>query len=116
MIYRHLKIALLATFIAGAASLTQAEEANPAKQKLDELLSGMTTMTSDVRQLIVESDGGVLEESIIRMKMKRPEGFYWETVEPFPELLVTDGRLLWNYQPDLQVPVYLFPPHHQQLI
>ncbi len=36
------------------------------------------------------------------MKLKRPEGFYWETVDPFPELIVTNGTYLWNYQPDLE--------------
>ena len=70
--------------------------------RLDDLLAGIETMTADVTQLIVESDGGVLEESIIRMKLKRPDGFYWETVDPFPELIVTDGTYLWNYQPDLE--------------
>jgi outer membrane lipoprotein carrier protein len=43
-----------------------------------------------------------LEESEIRMMLKRPEGFYWETLSPFPELVVTDGHSLWNYQPDLE--------------
>ena len=71
-------------------------------RQLDDMLAGIETMTADVTQLIVESDGGVLEESAIRMKLKRPDGFYWETVEPFPELIVTDGRYLWNYQPDLE--------------
>jgi outer membrane lipoprotein carrier protein len=71
-------------------------------EQLDVLLSNMDTMTADVNQLIVESDGGVLEESSILMKLKRPDGFYWETVSPFPELVVTDGEYLWNYQPDLE--------------
>lgn len=70
--------------------------------ELDSLLDGIESMNADVSQLIVESDGGVLEESEIRMKLKRPHGFYWETVAPFPELVVTDGVYLWNYQPDLE--------------
>lgn len=82
-----------------AGSLSAAEDALPL---LDKLLSDISTMSADVTQLIVESDGGVLEESDIRMKLKRPDGFYWETVEPFPELVVTDGKKLWNYQPDLE--------------
>lgn len=90
-------IALLAP-----ASNSLAQRAPDALSRLDELLSGIETMTADVTQLIVESDGGVLEESTIRMKMKRPDGFYWETVDPFPELIVTDGTYLWNYQPDLE--------------
>jgi outer membrane lipoprotein carrier protein len=68
---------------------------------LDSLLSGIQTLSADVLQLIVESDGGVLEESKIKMLLKKPDGFYWETLEPFPELIVTNGIKLWNYQPDL---------------
>ena len=70
--------------------------------KLDQLLSNIDTITAEINQLIVESDGGILEESQIIMHIKRPEGFYWETVTPFPELLVTNGKRLWNYQPDLE--------------
>ena len=70
--------------------------------KLDKLLQDINTITAEVNQLIVESDGGVLEESQIIMHIKRPDGFYWETVTPFPELLVTNGKRLWNYQPDLE--------------
>jgi len=91
---------LLSTSQAGIAQ-TGASQAD-ALEQLDALLAGIETMTADVRQLIVESDGGVLEESTIRMKLKRPDGFYWETLDPFPELVVTDGTFLWNYQPDLE--------------
>lgn len=72
-----------------------------AVSRLETLLGGIETFQADVRQLITESSGGVLEESIIRFKLKRPNGFYWETLEPYPELIVTNGQQLWNYQPDL---------------
>ena len=82
------------------AALAQTEER--VLEQLDTLLANMNTLTADVTQLIVESDGGVLEKSEIQMKLKRPSGFYWETLSPFPELIVTDGMKLWNYQPDLE--------------
>lgn len=72
-----------------------------AADKLAELLGNIDTFEADVRQLITESTGGVLEDSEIKFKLKRPNGFYWETIEPYPELIVTDGVTLWNYQPDL---------------
>ncbi|MCB1670691.1 MAG: outer membrane lipoprotein chaperone LolA [Gammaproteobacteria bacterium] len=96
------RLAMLLLLLAGPLANAQGDQEINALARLDELLSGITTMTADVDQLIVESDGGVLEESSIRMKLKRPDGFYWETLEPFPELIVTDGRFLWNYQPDLE--------------
>jgi len=65
-------------------------------------MQGIDTLAADVVQLIVESDGGILEQSSIRMYLKKPAGFYWETIDPFPELIVTNGVTLWNYQPDLE--------------
>lgn len=80
------------------------DSVDPASElvSLDLLLSGINTLSADVLQLIVESDGGVLEESKIQMFLKKPDGFYWETLFPFPELVVTNGIKLWNYQPDLE--------------
>lgn len=83
------------------ASAMTAHGQDDASGQLETLLSGIQTFQADVRQLIVESSGGVLEESLIKFKLKRPDGFYWETLEPYPELIVTDGSTLWNYQPDL---------------
>jgi outer membrane lipoprotein carrier protein len=70
-------------------------------ETLNSQLESLQTFRADVRQLIVENTGGVLEESKILFMLKRPHGFYWETLQPFPELIVTDGQTLWNYQPDL---------------
>lgn len=80
----------------------QSTTSNSALDRLDALLGNIETLAADVVQLIVESDGGVLEESEIQMQLKKPDGFYWETLAPFPELIVTDGSTLWNYQPDLE--------------
>ncbi len=87
----------------GAGSvLAQSVTSSSALGRLDALLGNIETLSADVVQLIVESDGGVLEESEIQMLLKKPDGFYWETLTPFPELVVTDGSTLWNYQPDLE--------------
>lgn len=79
-------------------ALAQESDADTLKR----LLSDVSTLRADVQQLILESDGGVLEESSIKMQLKKPDGFYWETLDPFPELVVTNGIKLWNYQPDLE--------------
>ena len=81
---------------------TQPPTSSPALDRLDTLLGNIETLAADVVQLIVESDGGVLEQSEIQMLLKKPDGFYWETLTPFPELIVTNGSTLWNYQPDLE--------------
>jgi outer membrane lipoprotein carrier protein len=98
------KIMVVFTLLSLCAGYGFAQSAtnNPALDRLDALLGNIETMAADVVQLIVESDGGVLEESGIQMLLKKPDGFYWETLTPFPELIVTDGTTLWNYQPDLE--------------
>ena len=84
--------------------------------ELDRLLQDLQTLSADITQLIVESDGGVLEESEILLHVKRPDGFYWETISPFPELLVTNGTKLWTYQPDLeQVVIENWDPDQTEL-
>ncbi len=102
----------LAFVLGGGMVMAQDESA----ASLSQLLGNIETFQADVRQLIVESTGGVLEQSEILFKLKRPNGFYWETTEPYPELIVTDGERLWNYQPDLlQVTVEAWEPERSEL-
>tara|TARA_R100001039_G_C1854550_1_gene116698 strand:+ start:14068 stop:14781 length:714 start_codon:yes stop_codon:yes gene_type:complete len=86
---------------AAAEPATASQGALSETDRLSALLADLTTFRADVRQLITESSGGVLEESDILFMLKRPHGFYWETLAPFAELIVTNGDTLWNYQPDL---------------
>jgi len=102
MSHRHTTSKRSVLCLIGLAAPLIATAQESAIAALDALLGETRTMSAEVSQVIVESDGGILEESEIEMHMKRPDGFYWETLEPFPELVVTDGELLWNYQPDLE--------------
>jgi outer membrane lipoprotein carrier protein len=90
-----------AALVALAFSQTLMAQEGPIGE-LDLLLRDITTISADILQLIIESDGGVLEETEIKMLLKRPDRLYWETVSPFQELIVTNGEILWNYQPDLE--------------
>ena len=36
------------------------------------------------------------------MKVERPGKFYWETVSPSKQTIITTGRTVWIYDPDLQ--------------
>ena len=96
-VVRALSLSLLFGWLTVAQGAQQT-----AIESLNANLAGMVSLSADVEQLIIETDGGILEESLIRMLLKRPDGFYWETVEPYAELLVTNGVWLWSYQPDLE--------------
>lgn len=36
------------------------------------------------------------------MKVERPGKFYWETMAPSKQIIVTSGKTIWIYDPDLQ--------------
>ncbi len=91
---------LLALLICVLFNVSLAQQG--ALEQLNSMLASIESLKADVVQLIVESDGGILEESKIKMYFKKPNGFYWETITPFKELIVTNGVKLWNYQPDLE--------------
>ena len=71
------KIMVVFTLLSLGAGYGFAQSAtnSPALDRLDALLGNIETMAADVVQLIVESDGGVLEESGIQMLLKKPDGF-----------------------------------------
>ena len=102
ILLKQILFLLVLHYFAAGTILAQPVTSKSALDRLDILMQNIETLAANVVQLIVESDGGVLEESEIKMMLKRPDGFYWETLTPFPELIVTDGNTLWNYQPDLE--------------
>jgi outer membrane lipoprotein carrier protein len=51
---------------------------------------------------MIDQDGRELQEAQARLLMHKPASFRWEIIEPYNELIVTDGALIWHYQPDLE--------------
>lgn len=48
------------------------------------------------------AQGAVQQHNEGELKAQAPNQFYWKTVEPFPQEIITDGKTLWVYDPDLQ--------------
>lgn len=71
-------------------------------QRLQERLEGVKTMQGDFTQVLRDDDGTVLEESRGQFALERPGKFYWHTLEPFEQQLVSDRAFLWLYDPDLE--------------
>lgn len=98
---RHMVRILLCLSAVTAPFTAMSAGDEAALAELDQQFAGIDTLQADVRQLIIDTNGEVLEESLIRFMMKRPDGFYWETLGPWPSIIVTDGETLWHYEPDL---------------
>jgi len=80
-----------------------------AVEKLEAILKETTTLSAKVEQLLIDQEGRELQETSAQLYMSKPASFYWEILEPYQEVMVTDGELIWRYEPDLdQVTIQLF--------
>lgn len=73
-----------------------------AVEKLTEQLAPLTAITGRFTQIQKDAEGDVFSRSSGTFTMQRPGMLRWETVEPFPQLLVTDGNKIWLYDEDLE--------------
>jgi outer membrane lipoprotein carrier protein len=70
--------------------------------QLEAILQQTTSLKADVDQLLIDQDGRELQQTRARLVMHKPSSFYWEITEPYSEVMVTDGKLIWRYEPDLE--------------
>lgn len=96
---RSLTAALLGLiFLVGIA---QAQEQPTAVAKLTALLADAHTIDADFTQLTLDGSGVRIQEARGHMSLKRPGKFTWHTEEPMQQELVSDGKTVWLYDPDL---------------
>jgi outer membrane lipoprotein carrier protein len=91
---------MLANTALGQFAGINANEA--AVRQLAEILDTTTTLSAEVEQLLMDQDGRELQENRVELLMQKPASFYWSIKEPYEELMVTDGSVIWRYEPDLE--------------
>lgn len=97
---RLIRLLLLAA-LATLSCLAHADE-EAAAQRLTQLLSQAHTLTARFSQLSLDGSGTQLQESAGELSLKRPGLFRWHTDKPMEQLLVSDGKQVWLYDPDLE--------------
>ncbi len=88
--------ALLFTVLPAQADQTASAE------RLTGLLQKAQTLTGRFSQLSLDGTGTELQETSGEMALKRPGQFRWHTDEPMEQLLVSNGKKVWLYDPDLE--------------
>lgn len=73
-----------------------------ATENLERLLNPIQSLSADFQQLILDHSGTRLQSSNGRVELMKPGFFRWETLEPFPQLIVSNGETLWLYDQDLE--------------
>lgn len=76
-------------------------QAQDAAQRLSDLLSKTNTISGRFSQLTLDASGTQLQEAQGNMVLQRPGQFRWHTDPPLEQELVSDGKTVWLYDPDL---------------
>ncbi|PZW71466.1 outer membrane lipoprotein carrier protein [Pseudomonas sp. URMO17WK12:I1] len=97
---RLIRLMLLA--ILTTASLFAHADDEAAVKRLTELLNQAQTITARFSQLSLDGSGTQLQETAGELALKRPGLFRWHTDQPMEQLLVSDGKQVWLYDPDLE--------------
>lgn len=69
--------------------------------RLGELLAAMPQVEGAFTQRLLDEKGELLQESRGRVELAHPGRFRWETLEPFAQLVISDGTTVWQFDPDL---------------
>lgn len=97
---RLIRLMLLAVLT--TASLFAHADDEAAVKRLTELLNQAQTITARFSQLSLDGSGTQLQETAGKLALKRPGLFRWHTDQPMEQLLVSDGKQVWLYDPDLE--------------
>lgn len=73
-----------------------------ATQLFEQTLSPIHSMTANFKQVTYATSGRPLQRASGSMAVARPNKFRWYTLKPNKQLVVTDGKLLWVYDVDLE--------------
>lgn len=97
---RLIRLMLLAVLT--TTSLFAHADDEAAVKRLTELLNQAQTISARFSQLSLDGSGTQLQETAGELALKRPGLFRWHTDEPMEQLLVSDGKQVWLYDPDLE--------------
>ena len=90
-----------------------AASAQQATSSLVQQLAGLQRLTADFEQSTKTTNNKTVQKKGLTaqhmnqtfkgvMKVERPGKFYWETTSPAKQTIVTTGKVVWIYDPDLQ--------------
>lgn len=91
---------LLVSALAFSAVSAHADSKDVAR--LTQLLETSKTLSARFSQLTLDGSGTQLQETAGDMSLQRPGLFYWHTDAPQEQLMVSNGKKVSLWDPDLQ--------------
>lgn len=93
--------ALITSLLMAAVSVQAAEDASQAPAQLRKQLDAMNTLQGSFVQTLFDKAGKKQDEQKGIFVLQRPGKFYWKTETPAPQLLISNQKTIWLYDPDL---------------
>lgn len=86
---------------AALACLPWTVSAADARSQLDAFIAQVQSATGAFEQGAVDGQGKVARPQQGKFSFQRPGKFRWEVQKPYAQLIVSDGRYVYQYDPDL---------------
>ncbi len=69
---------------------------------LNQLLQSFKSLQANFVQSISDHQGGLSDQQSGTLMIQKPNQFRWEVTQPNAQLFISDGKNLWNVEPDLE--------------
>jgi len=96
-----MKAAFLAVLLALVPFFAPRAETG-SSQRLDDFLARTHSLRADFIQDVYDDHGRRIEESRGTMYLQRPDRFRWDYSQPYPQIIVGDGKRVWIYDKELE--------------
>ncbi|KZY75678.1 hypothetical protein A3740_14805, partial [Oleiphilus sp. HI0068] len=98
--YRFIFFSVLSLFTCSVYSAPETQ--GSALDELVESLNRIKTLSATFVQYSVDQRGARIQESKGELKADRAGKFFWRTYEPLEQIVISDGKEVTVYDPDLE--------------
>lgn len=76
--------------------------AGQAHDMLDHFLDNTRSMQAGFQQKLLDNRGLLLQQSAGQFTLKRPGRFRWDYSVPYPQNIISNGKIIWIYDSELE--------------
>jgi outer membrane lipoprotein carrier protein len=71
-------------------------------EQLNRFFKGLQTLQAEFVQTVKDSRGNATDQSAGKLAIKKPGKFRWDYARPNAQTIVSDGKRIWLYDPELE--------------
>ncbi len=89
-------------FILTVGSMQVSQAANTGVTQLKSFLKKSDTFTALFSQSLFDENGSELQFSAGQFSLQKPGKFSWDYEEPYPQIIMSNGKVIWMYDSELE--------------